>query len=416
MSSTQMMSHPSIVLPRLIGFLGAHISNNPNLPTDHPSQLFEHRISLFFSGLRPSACNQQDSSWSLLFRAMDRIPLDFSSTVISAATSLQIPLASVVLSVSPNTKFRKSFDKLPASIAYTMDPTLDHCLRPKSTQEISSNPNLATSFLRFVRQDQIQLAPFFVRTFIHRRFAGVGRFPFSPVGNHLVVDASPFVQAVFSSLSPTSRVRQHRLCTKSYRKLCSPPSAPPPSLPPPYNPSTRPAWSTFWALPLSHSCRNVWYRFLYHRIPHRVRLYEWERAPSPSCAICHHPTESTDHFMFSCPVKLAVWQQVHHEHLGAEASITSLDLHHLLTTLRSPHVRSTSDLCIIAATLESIWLSHWSFIFNDTPFTTAIVLALLLSSLLILFKVELLSPLSLSFCFYCIISTTQPPIQTNQQI
>ena len=81
--------------------------------------------------------------------------------------------------------------------------------------------------------------------------------------------------------------------------------------------------------------------------------------------------------MFSCPVKLAVWQQVHHEHLDAEAPITSLDLHHLLiTTLRSPHVRSTSDHCIIAATLESIWLSHWSFIFNDTPFTTDIVLAL----------------------------------------
>ncbi|KAL7309979.1 hypothetical protein PS15m_010793 [Mucor circinelloides] len=128
---------------------------------------------------------------------MDRIPLDFSSTVISAATSLEIPLALVVLSVSPNTKFRKSYDKLPASIAYIMDPTLDHCLRPKSAQEISSNPNLATSFLRFVRQDSIQLAPFFVRTFIHRRFAGLGRFPFSPVENHRIVDASPSCPSCF---------------------------------------------------------------------------------------------------------------------------------------------------------------------------------------------------------------------------
>ncbi|OAD07328.1 hypothetical protein MUCCIDRAFT_104248 [Mucor lusitanicus CBS 277.49] len=41
---------------------------------------------------------------------------------------------------------------------------------------------------------------------------------------------------------------------------------------------------------------------------------------------------------------------------AAEATITSLDLHHLLTTFCSPHVRSTSDLRIIAATLESIWL------------------------------------------------------------
>ncbi|OAD05362.1 hypothetical protein MUCCIDRAFT_109225 [Mucor lusitanicus CBS 277.49] len=69
---------------------------------------------------------------------------------------------------------------------------------------------------------------------------------------------------------------------------------------------------------------------------------------------------------------------VHRKHLGAEASITSLDLHHLLITFRSPHVRSTSDLRIIAAaTLESIWLSHWSFIFNETPFTTVLFFALI---------------------------------------
>ncbi|CAO0798470.1 unnamed protein product [Mucor circinelloides] len=132
---------------------------------------------------------------------------------------------------------------------------------------------------------------------------------------------------------------------------------------------------------------------------------------------------------------------MHYEHLGAEVSITSLlDLHHLLiTTLRSPRVGSTSDLCIIiAATLESIWLSHWFFILNDTPFTTDIVLALVgqkirqhkqesflaaglshslpFSSLLNLFKAELISPPPLSFCFYCNILTTQPPIQINQQI
>lgn len=40
------------------------------------------------------------------------------------------------------------------------------------------------------------------------------------------------------------------------------------------------------------------------------------------------------------------------------------------------HVREISALHIIAATLESIWLSHWSFVFNDTPSTTVTVLAL----------------------------------------
>ncbi|KAK4514326.1 uncharacterized protein ATC70_001918 [Mucor velutinosus] len=80
--------------------------------------------------------------------------------------------------------------------------------------------------------------------------------------------------------------------------------------------------------------------------------------------------------MLSCLAKLTVWQQVHNKYLGAETSIIPLGLHHLLATVRSPYVRTTSDLRIIATTLESISLSHWSFIFNDMPFTTDTVFAL----------------------------------------
>ncbi|KAL9536488.1 hypothetical protein MBANPS3_012616, partial [Mucor bainieri] len=319
-----------------------------------------------------------DSAWFLLFKAMDRLPTDFSSTVISAATSLALPLSSVVLSVSPDADFNHSYSRLPVSIAYTLDPTVDHCLRPKTNREISIHPNLAKKFLRLVRENDLRLVPFFVRTFIQGRFAGFGRFPFAPVEDHRVVDASPFVHSLFASFSSSSsRVQPCRLSTRSYRKLCSPASLPPPpSLPLPFNPSLRPCWSTFWSLPLSHSCRNVWYRFLYHRIPHRSLLHPWKTVPSPSCAICHAPQETMDHFLFSCPVKLAVWQQVHRDHLDTDDSISPLDLHLLLFTFRSSHVHSPSALRIIAATLESIWLSHWSFIFNDTPFTTTTVLAL----------------------------------------
>ncbi|KAI8636271.1 hypothetical protein BD408DRAFT_407299 [Parasitella parasitica] len=167
---------------------------------------------------------------------MDRLPKDFSSTVISAATSLEIPLtSSVVLSVSPNVQLTASYaNKLPASIAYTFDSTADHCLRPKTSLEIcSTTPNFAKKFLKLVKQNHLKLAPFFVRAFIHhRRFAGLGRFPFSPLEDHrIILDVSPFVQAIFSSLSPTSRSRQHLLSTKSYRKLYLPPLTPPPPLP-----------------------------------------------------------------------------------------------------------------------------------------------------------------------------------------
>ncbi|OAD06656.1 hypothetical protein MUCCIDRAFT_107234 [Mucor lusitanicus CBS 277.49] len=114
---------------------------------------------------------------------------------------------------------------------------------------------------------------------------------------------------------------------------------PPPSLSPPYNPAIRPSWSTFWFLLLSRSCRHL-------AILRHIRL----NRQTISCS----------------PVKLAVWQQVHRGHLGGRGV-------HRFITFCSPHARSASDLCFIAATtLESIW----SFILNDTPFTTDLVLAL----------------------------------------
>lgn len=144
---------------------------------------------------------------------MDRLPTDLSSTILSAATSLEIPLSSVVLSVSPNVNFIASYAKLPVSIAYMLDPTGDYCLCAKAPQEISNSPNLAKTFLRLVRRNHIQFAPFFVRTFIHRRFACLGRFPFLTVADHCISDVSPFVEAIliittYISCSPASSFHQ----------------------------------------------------------------------------------------------------------------------------------------------------------------------------------------------------------------
>ncbi|CEP16223.1 hypothetical protein [Parasitella parasitica] len=61
---------------------------------------------------------------------------------------------------------------------------------------------------------------------------------------------------------------------------------------------------------------------------------------------------------------------------------TSVDLHLLLTTVRFLVAFPQSALLVIAATLESIWTSHWSFIFSDTPFTLDSVLSLVESKLL----------------------------------
>lgn len=118
--TSQLLSHSSIVLSRLVGFLCSHLHNSFDNPHTHVPQPLDHRISMISPGRRPPVCKQFASSWSLLFQAMDRLPQDFSSVIVSAATCLEIPLTSVVLSVSANTIFNAPYATLPTSIAYNL--------------------------------------------------------------------------------------------------------------------------------------------------------------------------------------------------------------------------------------------------------------------------------------------------------
>ncbi|CAO3655742.1 unnamed protein product [Mucor fragilis] len=261
----------------------------------------------------------------------------------------------------------------------------DSCLRYKQAAEFSVHPNLAKKFVKCVHRDEIKLAPFFVRTFIHSRFSSLGRFPFPQVEDHRTIDITPLVESLNLCSSTATGLRRHELSTKSYRRLCWPPISDKPLLPPPFSPNIPVNWFEFWLLPISHPCRNIWYRFLHRKIPHKSLLHRFvpDVFPSPSCALCSHPTDSLDHFLFSCPTKLSVWQTIQHRHLTfVSAPWTSLDLQLILTTLRFPSDFPRSALLVIAATLESIWMSHWSLTFSDTPFTWESELSLAESKIL----------------------------------
>ncbi|CAO0801991.1 unnamed protein product [Mucor circinelloides] len=242
-----------------------------------------------------------------------------------------------------------------------------------------------TNFFKFVRRDEIKLAPFCVRAFIHSRFSSIGRFPFQQVEDHTVVDITPFVESLQLCSSTTNGLRYRALSTKLYRRLCRPPTPDGPLLPLPFSLNIPVNWFEFWLLPISHSCRNIWYRFLYHKIPHKSLLHRFvpDVFPTSSCALCCHSTDTLEHFLFSCPTKLSVWQTIQHHHLPFLSDPwTSYDLHLLLITVRFPIEFPQSALLVIAATLESIWISHWSFIFSDTPFTLDSVLSLVESKIL----------------------------------
>ncbi|CEP07268.1 hypothetical protein [Parasitella parasitica] len=230
---------------------------------------------------RTTIKRHNERSWLLLFKAIDCLPKDFSNTVASASTRLEVPLASVILLFSSSVELGRSLAQLPSSVAYAMGSDPDSCLRSK----------------------QSTLSPFFVRAFIPSRCSSLGRFPFLLVEDHTVVDVSPFVE----SLSICSS-RGTAMSTKFYRRLCLLPIAAKPSLPPPLNPD-----------------------------------------------ISRH-----------LPFLSAPW--------------TSVNIRLLLTTVRFAFPQPT--LLAIATTVESIWTSHWFFIFSDTPFTLNSVLSLVESKFL----------------------------------
>ncbi|KAI9016259.1 hypothetical protein CLU79DRAFT_707041 [Phycomyces nitens] len=160
-----------------------------------------------------------------------------------------------------------------------------------------------------------------------------------------------------------SNPSRFKLTTKKYRQLCSIPSAdhPPNSI----------NWSRFWLLPLFHPCRNIWYQYLHQKIPCKSLLHRFipSSFPSAACPLCLDPVESLDHFLFSCPFKLPIWHHVwstHVTHSQAPTTLPALKL--ALTSMLPPDSSSPKAMLAIAAALEAIWRTHWSFIFKDTPF------------------------------------------------
>ncbi|EPB84739.1 hypothetical protein HMPREF1544_08460 [Mucor circinelloides 1006PhL] len=65
----------------------------------------------------------------------------------------------------------------------------------------------------------------------------------------------------------------------------------------------------FWALALTMVQRNVVYRFINIKLPHKSLLHRLfpGQHPSPLCAICSLTVDSPIHFLFYCPAKANIW-------------------------------------------------------------------------------------------------------------
>lgn len=240
------------------------------------------------------------------------MPKPFTDAVVSAATCLEIPIDSLIVhQKSSAPQLPRFIRKLPSLIAYTLQSSRPNCTSPRVAAEFSTYPRLAQKFLKLVRTNVIILSLFFVRIFIPPMYTTLGDHGFEPLSDHSIIDLKPFL-IDFQFIPPPGARSYKPPTTRSYRKLCTVSPVMTPSMPPPFTPKFFFPWSQFWKLSLSPSCRNIWYLFMHGKIPHKSLLHNISLSffESPACPICSDPMETQDHFLFSCPSKLLVWQYI----------------------------------------------------------------------------------------------------------
>ena len=352
----------SIVLPRLFNFYCSHSSYNP-----------DYRLPFLFPNLRPPALNNLNSSLSLFFRALSLLPDSFDSVVASPATGLHLPVSSVVTHDSLQ-HVNRSLLSLPMSRLYEHDDSSGFRLRPiASRSRLVEFPNLCREFHRQVSHDTVKFRLFFIRLFIPPQYAVQGPHAFLPVPNYQRFDLQPFLIPwhlhLPSHLSSLSR--------SLFRRLCLLPSSNPPSS------ITGRQWASFWTFPLTHTGRNVWFRVLHGKIPTRAILHSWmpDSFPFSACLLCNLPLENLDHFVFSCPIKLAVWQSVWNLFFEGTVDLSqnALPVKQAVFALHFPPLQSSTTTryasVVIGSTIHSLWRAHWSFVFDSRPFTDSTILA-----------------------------------------
>jgi hypothetical protein len=115
------------------------------------------------------------------------------------------------------------------------------------------------------------------------------------------------------------------------------------------------------------------------KIPHLSILHALMplQFPNATCRVCQTNTETLNHFLFSCPAKTVIWQNILQEFLWP--TCTSEDIIYALKTMdyhnifycQVPNITAHS---IIYITLAEIWKAHFRLVFQDAPLVLSQVL------------------------------------------
>ncbi|KAK4511136.1 regulator of (H+)-ATPase in vacuolar membrane [Mucor velutinosus] len=294
------------------------------------------------------------------------LPRNFDDVVIDLPTALMLPLSIVIFS-DPllGVRLPRKIHSMTVADVFAVHTT-EQFLHWKR----SFDPTLAVwqraprQLIQGIAKGTFKLQPFFLPLCVPSSavFPSPSSPSLQPFVDHLTTD---------NNLAMTSTGCR----SKSFRQACSSASVVPQRL----AAIASPQWSFFWPLSLTMIQRNVVYRFINNCIPHQSLLNL--RFPSvylsPLCFVCSSVEDSTDHFLFECPPKPAVWQGIISEFLWPTVTID--DIRHSLLTLDFYNIRysqrpraSSHHIVIIA--MSNIWKAHYRLIFDQTSFAPAAVL------------------------------------------
>ncbi|KAI9352334.1 hypothetical protein BD770DRAFT_303793, partial [Pilaira anomala] len=65
--------------------------------------------------------------------------------------------------------------------------------------------------------------------------------------------------------------------------------------------------------------RNIWYRLIQKKLPHKSFLHRVmsDYFTSSACPICLDPVEFSSHFLFTCLFRLEVWKHMWHTYIDS---------------------------------------------------------------------------------------------------
>ncbi|KAI9483951.1 MAG: hypothetical protein EXX96DRAFT_159989 [Benjaminiella poitrasii] len=201
----------SIVLLLLADYLLHHLELASNV-MPFTSLVSDFRLCFLFPSLLPSSILDRDNPLYLLFKVIGMLPRDFAHVVINPETAFQLAIRSIV-TTEPSLATRASMFNLAVCDAYLIDRTT-HIIRPRTNRELLRSPLLVKLFLKAVRNNLVQLAPFFLRTCIEPRFAHLSTPPYVPA-THRIIDAQPFLD----SCSLASQGKD--ISSKAFRIRCT---------------------------------------------------------------------------------------------------------------------------------------------------------------------------------------------------